>query len=325
MHNLNELRGQSIAKRILESYLRTHPPPLLILCGPEGTGRWSAAEAFIQQHLCEVGTGCGHCADCQKILRGEHPDFIQFPEDRISIGEPANPEVFTVRWLLQTRVRFTPFLARMRFVLFPRADLIQHEAETALLKTLEEPPDHTRFIFLVRDLSELKETISSRGVIVPFQRLSGSVIRELVGSSGMRDLDLLGGSLHMLPFMQTDLFHKLKELIAAGLKHPKSLAELEQWIMNGERKKFSEAGPDDEYDYGEVVETMGLLMLNQTADHVRRREIARAVFALKSELHRDMVGSNAAAMGRFFFELAAALFPERVNPPRREVHSHAGY
>ena len=179
MHNLRELKGQPIASRMMNAHLEGHPPPLMVLYGSDGTGKWSAAEAFIQQSMCEVGTGCGACPACRKILRGEHPDFIRFPEDRTYIGETSEPAEFTVRWLLNTRLCYTPFDGDIRFVLFPRADLIQHEAETALLKTLEEPPEHTRFIFLVRSLDDLKQTIVSRGVAIPFRLLPEAVVREL--------------------------------------------------------------------------------------------------------------------------------------------------
>ena len=176
MWNLEGIKGQPVAVTLLSNYLEREIPPLLILHGPDGVGKWSAAEAFIRHRFCQTRQGCGNCTPCRKLQNGSHPDLIAFSEEKIQIGDHENPEEFTVRWLLRTRIRYAPNESDLRFILIPRADLILHEAETALLKTLEEPPEHTKFIFLTPDLSLLKETIVSRGLCIPFQRLNRSAM-----------------------------------------------------------------------------------------------------------------------------------------------------
>lgn len=311
MQNLGELKGQPIASRMMATYLQGHPPPLMVLYGPDGTGKWSAAEAFIQQSMCDVGTGCGNCPACRKILRGDHPDFIRFPEDRTYIGETNDPEAFTVRWLLNTRICYTPFDGRIRYVLFPRADLIQHEAETALLKTLEEPPEHTRFIFLVRNLGDLKQTIVSRGIAIPFQLLSEPVMRELGGALSAAELHLLGGSLHLAPFLRTPLYQKMNEMIRNGLEHPQALVQLEKWLHQGEAKKFADLTEDESFDYLEVLDIFGLLLLQAISEHPLRQTLAPAVFEFKGQLHREMSGVHPYVLGRLFQKLDRILFRRR--------------
>ena len=279
----------------------------MIFHGPDGTGKWSAAEAFIQQKLCEVQTGCGNCSTCKKLLSGNHADYIRFPQEKVAIGEPTDPEVFTVRWLLKTRIIYSPFDAPLRFVLFPRADLIQHEAETALLKTLEEPPEHTRFIFLVRSLDEIKQTIVSRGVCIPFGLLPREELKHL-GEIPPETLDLLGGSMELLPFVYTDLFNQMREKIRAGLEHPLSLLELERWLHSGERKGFAELTGEEKYSYAEILEQFTLLLLVQSQDHERAAAIRRQVFRLKLDLHLDMAGMQPYILGRFFNGLDRILF-----------------
>lgn len=294
---------------MMSSYLQAHPPPLMVLHGPDGTGKWSAAEAFIQQSMCEVGTGCGACPACRKILRGEHPDFIRFPEDRVYIGETTDPADFTVRWLLNTRLCYTPFDGPMRYVLFPRADLIQHEAETALLKTLEEPPQHTRFLFLVRNLDDLKQTIVSRGVPIPFRLLPETVMRELGGELSEAELRLLGGSLHLAPFLKTELFRKMSEMVRNGLEHPQALVQLEKWIRQGEQKRFADLLPQDEgFEYLELLDIFGLLLLENLTGHPQRQSLAPAVFEFKAQLHREMSGLHHYLLGRLFQKLDRILF-----------------
>lgn len=317
MRNLSELKGQPVASRILERYRNGHPPPLLVFHGPDGTGKWSAAEAFIQQSMCEVGTGCGVCPACRKILRGEHPDFIRFPEERVLIGETQNPDEFTVRWLLNTRLCYTPFDGQIRYILFPRADLIQHEAETALLKTLEEPPEHTRFIFLVRSLDDLKQTIVSRGVAIPFQLLPECAVRELGGDLQPAELRLLGGSLHLAPFLRTPLYAKMREMSAAGLEHPQALVQLEKWLHQGERSRFADLSGEESYDFQELLDIFSLVLLEVLDEHALRGELAPVVFEFKGGLHRRMSGLHPYLLGRLFQKLDRVLFRREATQAAR--------
>ncbi len=309
MKNVKELRGQKIASRLLERYLTGPVPPLMIFYGPDGVGKWSVAEAFIRQKLCHVGTGCGSCASCRKLDRDDHPDFIRFPLDRILIGEQENQEEFTIRWLIQTRLRYSPFEAPLRFVLFPAAEQIQNEAETALLKTLEEPPHHTRFIFLVRSLDQLKATIVSRGVAIPFGLLPGDVMRSLLGGQGEELLEVLGGSLHLLPFFQTDLAPLMEEKIGDSLNHPLRLLELEKWLLSGEKKVFEELTGEEHFHYTEILEIFGLLFLKRIQELPQRDALTRILFEFKEELHRDQSGMIPYIMSRFFHDIASILYP----------------
>lgn len=288
-------------------------PSLLIFHGPEGVGKWSAAEAFIQQKMCEVGAGCGVCSACRKLERNDHPDFIRFPEERVLIGDMENPEPFTVRWLLKTRVNYTPFEGKIRFVLIPRADLIQHEAETALLKTLEEPPDHTRFIFIVRDLSELKETIVSRGVGIPFMRLSEHVMQDLVGEmdAGMRHL--LGGSLHLYPLLHTPLYEELRNRIDNAVEHPINLLRLESWLKEQESGRFAGLVNDLAPGYEDALDFFGLLLIHKiwNTDEFSRKQIQQIIpyiYDFKERLHREQSGMNGYILSRLFHKLETTMF-----------------
>lgn len=309
MQQLDELKGQPVASRMLAVYLEKDPPPLMIFSGSEGTGRWSAAEAFIQQQLCEQGTACGVCPGCVKILRGNHPDFIQFPETRISIGNPKDPAEFSVRWLLQKKLPYSPFEARRRFILIPRADQMQHEAGTALLKSLEEPPSHTRFIFLVHRLEDLKETVLSRGVVIPFRNLSHQVLCNLTGIDFSPDqLQFLGGSVHMLPFLQTELAIKMQDQIQDGIKHPQALLELEKWLHSGEKTAFAEWTGEESFSYDEILEIFMVMLLSKIISHASSQELARAIFDFKAEQHHEVAGFLPFIMGRLFHRLNSILF-----------------
>ncbi len=281
----------------------------MLFYGPPGVGKWSAAESFIRQSLCAVGSACGHCSSCRKLEHNNHADFIRFPVNKVAIGDSQNPEPFTVRWLQQTRLPYAPFDGALRFVLFPRGDLILHEAETALLKTLEEPPDHTRFIMLTTSLSDVRPTIVSRAIAVPFGLLSQQTLRQLSGADREEELLVLGGSLHWAPLFTTQFYQYLIEAIPKALLHIQDLLELEQWLLSAEQKNFSNYIGEENFLPEELFDFFVLLFLALTEKHVARAKLAAALFTFKSGLHLGMVGLLPYLLARFFCNLQAVLFP----------------
>ncbi len=309
MNHLRELIGQPIALRLLEQYARGTPPPLLIFAGPQGTGKWSAAEAFVQLKLCEVGTACGTCSACRKFRAGDHADYIRFPAGRVGIGDPERPEEFTVRWLIKTRIIYAPFDGAVRFVLFPAAQLLQHEAETALLKTLEEPPAHTRFIFVTPSLAALKPTVISRGVVIPFQHLPLEALRKFQLNIPPENLELLGGSLQPVPLFYSELYRVMDGKIADGLSHPLSLLDLEHWLQGGERTSFKSLSGEEEFTFPEILDFFSLLLLRHCGRRPRRQVLSRLIFEFKKELARDRPGMTPYLLARLFYGLDRVLFP----------------
>lgn len=298
MNHLRELKGQTRALAILQDYVERLPPPLLLFAGPPGTGKFSAARAFVQIHLCDARTACGHCGGCNRFLKGEHPDFIQFPEGKVKIGDPRKPEQYTVRWLLQTRMPYRPHEGGLRFILIPDAADMNNEAETALLKTLEEPPEHTRFIFLAPDSAYMKPTIVSRAVLVPFGLLSRSALAEITGA-GEDILDLLGGSLEQLNLIQSPLFQEMRERTARTVTRLEIL-ELESWMLKQEKElKSADSIPAEE-----LWEILSLAWIHELQKDVRaNHQKLKVLFDFKASLHSGMAG---------FLPYASALFLQRM-------------
>ena len=303
------LNHQKVALPILEYYLNHPVPPLLILTGPKGTAKLEAAHEFVQRHLCQVGTGCGQCSDCRLFLQttGEaHPDFIQFPAEKVAIGDTTKPQPFTIRWLLSTRLPFAPFRAKMRFVLFPAAELILHEAETALLKTLEEPPDHTRFIFIANSTESLKETILSRGVQVPFHHIPLKALQADAGIASVDDVELLGGSFEFLDLIASEPFQILKTMVDDALSHPIGFTDLEFYVR--EEAKRSAQMVSIDYNYGDFLTIFCMLLLQKTRRAESAASIAESVTKFLTGVRMNQGGMLPFHLSRFFFELYEALF-----------------
>lgn len=302
------LAEQKVAGRILDYYL-THPlPPLLIFAGPAGTGKLASAMRFIQMQLCDAGTACGSCSNCRLLIReGEgHPDLVLFPAERVPIGRAEQPEEFTIRWLLQTRIPFAPFHARRRFVVFPAADLLLHEAETALLKTLEEPPPNTHFIFLTNSLDALKDTILSRGVLVPFRRIPVKALEQITGIRDIGDLEILGGALQLADLVQSEAYAVLKARIDDALSHQMGLLELEVWVRD--EKERSASMKEMEYTYADFLHAFALLLLQKT----RRKGDGPvpAVADFLAGIRMQQGGMIPFHMSRLFFQLNRMLMED---------------
>lgn len=102
------------------------------------------------------------------IRDAAHPDLIVFSQESILIGPEKDPPPGTVRHLLRRVLPYSPWKSNARVVIFQNAAGIKDEAETALLKTLEEPGLLHYFFLSVQTADMLKETIRSRSVVTRF-------------------------------------------------------------------------------------------------------------------------------------------------------------
>lgn len=168
---LSDVVGQDAALPFLRRVADgTFTCPLLIE-GEEGTGRRFAATQAVKEALCSgtKSAGC-KCFDCGQIDRGTHPDVkVVVPEGDRDIGIDAIRDVVS-------EAQVFPSVASLRFFIIDGADRFTTGAANAILKTLEEPPQTSRFILLAERYNAVIPTIRSRCGRVRFQRLSEDVI-----------------------------------------------------------------------------------------------------------------------------------------------------
>jgi hypothetical protein len=101
----------------------------------------------------------------------DHPDFYGFNSLRVAIGESEKPAAGTVRHFLKKFLPYPPVKAKRRIVCFPSAEKLLREAESALLKSIEEPPPALMVILVVEDPANLSDTIVSRCLEIPLNRV----------------------------------------------------------------------------------------------------------------------------------------------------------
>lgn len=133
-------------------------PHAVMLEGPKGSGRGRLARALAAWALCEgEQPPCGACLPCRKVLGGVHPDLQVFAGD----GRAQGFHIEVVRALRESAY-IAPNEGRCKVYLLQDVQEMTPAAQNALLKTLEEPPAHLRFILTVTNRALVLETIRSR-------------------------------------------------------------------------------------------------------------------------------------------------------------------
>ncbi len=179
------IRGQDRAVGLLTRYLASgNVPPGLLFHGEEGTGKETAATAFVSALLCRnrgESAGCGTCRDCRLLRSGSHPNLLRVAPENQSIL------IDDIR-RLQEELSRKAFSDRPRAAIVVPADRMTVQAANALLKTLEEPPADTHLFLVAHRVSRLPLTIVSRCQKVSFSPLSAQDTEEiLAGIPGVGD------------------------------------------------------------------------------------------------------------------------------------------
>ncbi|HKA36550.1 MAG TPA: DNA polymerase III subunit gamma/tau [Thermoanaerobaculia bacterium] len=192
----DDLVGQEAAARTLSNAIAEgRTAPAYLLTGPRGVGKTSTARILARALNCEKGPTvrpCGECASCREILaRGDSLDVHE-------IDGASNRKIENARELIET-VRYAPQRDRFRIAIIDEVHMLTSEAFNALLKTLEEPPPHARFILASTELHKIPPTIVSRCQRFNFRALTVAEIAEQLGKVAKQEkLRVTAGALGML-------------------------------------------------------------------------------------------------------------------------------
>ncbi|MCP5048027.1 MAG: DNA polymerase III subunit gamma/tau [bacterium] len=175
-----DLIGQPhITKTLQNAIIQDKLYPSLIFSGMKGVGKTSSARILSKTLNCEVnsekGPGiepCNQCPVCIEITEDKSPDYIE-------IDGASNNGVEEVR-TLKEKVKYKPFKNKYRIVVIDEVHMLSNSAWNALLKTIEEPPDHTYFIMATTDFHKIPATIVSRCQHFEFKRIPYEVITRLL-------------------------------------------------------------------------------------------------------------------------------------------------
>lgn len=147
-----------------------------IFYGEEGMGKKTLANAFAKTLQCEEHgiRSCDRCKSCMQADSGNHPDIIRVTHEKYSIG------VDDIRIQVNADILVKPYDSRYKIYIIDDADKLTEQAQNALLKTLEEPPEYAVLLLLVSNLTSLLPTILSRCVQLNLKPVDKTVIKDFL-------------------------------------------------------------------------------------------------------------------------------------------------
>ena len=164
---LSEVIGQEHITGLLEKAITSQRiAHAFLFCGPRGIGKTSCARILAKSLNCQKGSSanpCGECVSCKEIAADTSFDVLE-------IDGASNRGIDEIR-TLRDNVKFAPAYGRYKIYIVDEVHMLTPEAFNALLKTLEEPPEHVKFIFATTSPNKVPSTIISRCQRFDFKRM----------------------------------------------------------------------------------------------------------------------------------------------------------
>ncbi|MBU0648254.1 DNA polymerase III subunit gamma/tau [Patescibacteria group bacterium] len=167
--SFDEVVGQESVVKTLKRAVETgQVGHAYLLSGPRGVGKTSVARILSRAVNCESidggGNPCNQCRSCKSLLAQSNLDLIE-------VDAASHRGIDDVRFL-QEGMSFAPTQSKKKVIIVDEVHMLTREAFNALLKTLEEPPEHAVFILATTEIERVPETVVSRCQCFFFRRLS---------------------------------------------------------------------------------------------------------------------------------------------------------
>ena len=249
-HVVEALRNQLRAGRFSHAYL---------FCGTRGTGKTTTARLLAKGVNCTSNEErpCGTCENCNAIKDGVFIDVIE-------IDAASNNGVDNIRELKES-VKYPPAVGIKKVYIIDEVHMLSPGAYNALLKTLEEPPEHVMFILATTDPQKLPSTILSRCMRLDFKRISENLLIE-----GMKKI---------CDEKEIDVSESALRLIAINADGSvrDGLSILDQCLASGEQKVSRD-------DVLELIGAAGEEVFLEIAEMIKTGDVGGAFLALDQAL-----------------------------------------
>ena len=259
MFGFDDILGQDPIKAYMKHALLRHQVShAYIISGEKGMGKKLLAKSLAMALLCDEGSGeaCGRCHSCIQFATGNHPDITWVTHEKPSIG------VDEIRDQLVDPMLIKPYHSRYKVYIVDEAELLTVQAQNALLKTIEEPPEYGVVMLLSTNPDMFLQTIRSRCTMLKMMPIPDEKIRRLLLERGVpenravrcaafargnlgkaielsgseefgRMYDLLVGMLSRIRGMElSEIMVLIKELKDDDLDNAKTLDFIELWYRD---------------------------------------------------------------------------------------------
>lgn len=178
MASFKDIIGQEQLKEHLQGALKSGKVShAYIINGEKSAGKEFIAQIFAMALQCETeGTEpCNECHSCKQAISFNQPDII-----RITHEKPGTISVDDIRTQLNNDIAIKPYSSKYKIYIMNEAEKMTQQAQNALLKTLEEPPEYAVILLLVTNLDAMLPTILSRCVVLNMKPVADHLVREFL-------------------------------------------------------------------------------------------------------------------------------------------------
>jgi len=295
-HVVQTLKNAIGQRRLAHAYL---------FVGPRGTGKTSTARILAKAVNCIHGptvNPCGICDSCREISQGVSFDVLE-------IDGASNNSVDQIRELREN-VRFAPVRGRYKIYIIDEVHMLTQQAFNALLKTLEEPPDHVIFVFATTEPNRVLPTILSRCQRFDFRRIAAQTLAKhlqyiaqqegatltmaateaiaAAADGGLRDAESM---LDQLVAFCGDQIGESEVLNVFGLTSERVVADLTRAILSGRTSEAlsviheqSEAGKDLVKLLADLLGFLRNLLISKVDKESLKEEVSELTRAALREL-----------------------------------------
>ncbi len=176
MAGFRDIIGQEQIREHLQNALRTHQiSHAYLINGERNSGKEFIAKIFSMALQCERGEDepCQECHSCKQALSGNHPDIIRLVHEK-----PNTISVEDIRSKINADMGIKPYQGPYKIYLISEAEKMTPQAQNALLKTLEEPPEYGVILILTNSLEAMLPTVLSRCVLLNMKPVPDALVQK---------------------------------------------------------------------------------------------------------------------------------------------------